>query len=171
MQNFENLQGSQPGFEPSSRVSAVVAQTGSDAANVRVSLQRTNRKLRPAEVDRLCAAYQAGATVTALAKEFRIYHQTVRAHLVRRGVPIRLQPTPITIDQRDRVFAMRASGMLQREIAAELGCSARSVRRALAGSVGEKLCGHGCELVVELEDPAVAGVRVDDQLAVVDAVA
>lgn len=132
MQNFDNLQGLQPGFEPSSRVSAVVAQTGSDAANVRLSLQRTNRKLRPAEVDRLCAAYQAGATVTALAKEFRIYHQTVQAHLDRRGVPIRLQPTPMTVDQRDHAFAMRAAGMLQREIAAELGCSARSVRRALA---------------------------------------
>jgi uncharacterized protein (DUF433 family) len=96
-----------------------------------VVLKQPNRKLRPAEVDRLVAEYQAGTSITALSAAFGIYHQTVRAHLQRRCVPLRLQPKPMTPEQQDAVFNMRSAGMLQREIAAELGCSVRNVRRAL----------------------------------------
>ena len=37
------------------------------------------------------------------------------------------------------------------------------------GSVGEELSGNRGELLVELEDPTMTGVGVDDQLAVLDA--
>ena len=45
------------------------------------------RRLSPAAVEDLIAAYQAGATVTQLAVEFGIHRTTVTGHLDRHGVP------------------------------------------------------------------------------------
>lgn len=106
---------------------------------MRSTLRQPNHKLSAAEIDALCAQYRAGAAINALCEQFDLYHQTVRAHLTRRGVPIRVQPKPLSPDQREQVLAMRASGMLQREIAAKLECSARSVRRALASAKESQL--------------------------------
>lgn len=99
---------------------------------VRTSLKRVNRKLKPAEIDTLCASYEAGASIVALALRFEIYHGTVRAHLTRRGVPIRSCRKPLSAEDRQLVRALRTQGLLYREIAEQLGCSLRSVRRVLA---------------------------------------
>lgn len=45
--------------------------------------------LPDAEVDQLVAAYEAGATLRGLAKQFHIHRLTAAAHLARRGVPVR----------------------------------------------------------------------------------
>lgn len=49
----------------------------------------TQTFLTDAEVDELVAAYEAGATLRGLAKQFHIHRLTAAAHLTRRGVPVR----------------------------------------------------------------------------------
>ena len=45
--------------------------------------------LTDSEVDELVAAYEAGATLRRLAKQFHIHRLTAAAYLARRGVPVR----------------------------------------------------------------------------------
>ena len=45
--------------------------------------------LTDTEVDELVAAYEAGATLQGLAKQFHIRRLTAAAHLARRSVPVR----------------------------------------------------------------------------------
>jgi hypothetical protein len=69
-----------------------VAQTGlpAEAADqVRLVLQRRNRKLQPEQVDQLVVGYQAGTSLRGLAREFDLHEQTVRNHRLRRGVELR----------------------------------------------------------------------------------
>jgi transposase-like protein len=81
---------------------ALVAQTGAeDAALVRLAAGE-NRKLTPEEIAEVAARYQAGASIRSLGKEFGMHEQTVRAHLRRRGVTLRLQ-RPLTDSQEDEV--------------------------------------------------------------------
>ncbi|MCA1676100.1 MAG: helix-turn-helix domain-containing protein [Actinobacteria bacterium] len=69
----------------------IVAQSGAvDAGVVRLRVKE-NRKLSPAEVAELVAAYEAGASQRELARRFGLHEQTVRAHLRRHGVKIRPQ--------------------------------------------------------------------------------
>jgi hypothetical protein len=59
---------------------------------------KTARQLRPAEVDELVDAYQAGATTRELATRFGIWRGTVGKHLEARGIDTRapkLQPKDI----------------------------------------------------------------------------
>nr|BFF08086.1 hypothetical protein GCM10023233_30550 [Brevibacterium otitidis] len=53
------------------------------------SLEMAQTFLPDAEVDQLVAAYEAGATLRGLAKQFHIHRLTAAAHLARRGVPVR----------------------------------------------------------------------------------
>ena len=53
------------------------------------SLEMAQTFLTDAEVDELVAAYEAGATLRGLAKQFHIHRLTAAAHLARRGVPVR----------------------------------------------------------------------------------
>jgi transposase-like protein len=70
---------------------AIIAQTGAvDPASVRLQV-RENRKLSPAEVAELVDTYQAGASQRELTRRFGLHEQTVRAHLRRQGVTLRLQ--------------------------------------------------------------------------------
>lgn len=53
------------------------------------SLGMTQTFLTDAQVDELVAAYDAGATLRGLAKQFHIHRLTAAAHLARRGVTLR----------------------------------------------------------------------------------
>lgn len=85
---------------PARRVLELAAQW---PVSVSVSLPtvpvcKTARQLRPAEVDELVAAYQAGSTVFHLSDKFGITRQTVGKHLRSRGVdttPPELHPADV----------------------------------------------------------------------------
>ncbi len=53
------------------------------------SLEMAQTFLTDSEVDELVAAFEAGATLRGLAKQFHIHRLTAAAHLARRGVPVR----------------------------------------------------------------------------------
>jgi transposase-like protein len=101
-----------------------------DFPDGRTSLSRPNHKLQPAAIDALVQAYQSGATIEALAREFRIYRQTVRAHLERRGVAMRPQ-TVLAPTQIPELIARYEAGRSLRQLAVEFGVSNGSVRNYL----------------------------------------
>src|SRR5262245_5040177 len=51
--------------------------------------RRTSRSLKPAQVDALVAAYEAGNSMKKLAAAFGVHRNTVKAHLRRADVQIR----------------------------------------------------------------------------------
>ena len=70
---------------------AIVIQSGAVVPSA-VRLQvKENRKLSPAEVSELVAAYEAGASQRELTRRFGLHEQTVRAHLRRQGASLRPQ--------------------------------------------------------------------------------
>ncbi len=80
---LENMQVSGVAYE------MIMAQTGAvDPCLVRLEIKE-NRKLSPAEVMELVAAYEAGVSQRELARRFGVHEQTVRAHLRRQGMTLR----------------------------------------------------------------------------------
>jgi len=72
--------------------SAAVQQAGvepGDESHVRQAIRQPNRKLQPAEVDKLVERYVAGESLNELGRSYGMHHQTVRAHLRRRGIGLR----------------------------------------------------------------------------------
>ncbi len=61
---------------------------------VRVTLKQPNRKLQPADIDELVAAYEAGASQRSLSIKYGMYPKTVRRHLLARGVTLRMTHWP-----------------------------------------------------------------------------
>lgn len=111
----------------------LIAQTGAeDATSVRVKITE-NRKLSPAEVTELIAAYQAGTSQGELSRRYGLHIQTVKAHLRRHGVTIR--PVQVlTAEQQDeavRLYVDEAWSL--REVASTFGVNPDTVRRTLAG--------------------------------------
>ena len=53
------------------------------------AIKQPNRKLQPAEIDALVAAYEAGESMRQLGFQYGMYVKTVRAHLLRRGIRLR----------------------------------------------------------------------------------
>lgn len=70
-------------------VSRASDSSTSDVGGPDRSPRRAQRRLEPAEVDRLVDQYRSGATVRELAAEFSVGRTTVSAHLERRGLPRR----------------------------------------------------------------------------------
>jgi hypothetical protein len=59
------------------------------APEVRSALQRDNHRLEPAEVDQLMQAYETGANLSELGRQFKVHPTTARRHLLERGIPLR----------------------------------------------------------------------------------
>jgi hypothetical protein len=66
----------------------------SDLGCIRLALQRPNQKLQPEEVDAVVLAYARGVTLSDLARDYAMHRQTIRAHLLRRGVMLRQAHVP-----------------------------------------------------------------------------
>ena len=56
----------------------------------------TQRRLDTTDIDKLAAGYRAGRSLSNLAKQFRIHHRTVAAHLDHCGVPHRMNARKLT---------------------------------------------------------------------------
>ncbi len=84
----------------SQRSRAAVTQTSvpvEQEQNVRLELRQNQHRLDPADITKLAAQYEAGASLAELARSFGVYKRTVSDHLVRSGI----QPRPAT----ERPFA------------------------------------------------------------------
>ncbi|MFT4035575.1 MAG: sigma factor-like helix-turn-helix DNA-binding protein [Patulibacter sp.] len=87
--------------------------------------------MKPSEIDELIAAYRAGASMVELGRKHGIHHQTVRAHLRRRGEPVRTRGLEAKyLDEAIRLY--EDDGLTLLEIGQRLGASQSAVRRALA---------------------------------------
>lgn len=97
----------------------------------RVVLKQPNRKLSPAEIDELVAAYEAGTPIAHLSARFGMHRQTVRFHLKRRGVPLRSDTPALTTAQIDEATKLYATGLSTSKIGGQFGISASTVQKAL----------------------------------------
>ena len=81
---------------------------------------RTKRalQLNKGQISHLLERYQAGASVYALAAEFRIDRRTVSDHLHRHGVPLRL--TPVTDEQAAVVASLYREGLSTAQVAIQV---------------------------------------------------
>jgi DNA-directed RNA polymerase specialized sigma24 family protein len=93
------------------------------------SIRRTARQLRPAEVDELVAAYQAGDRVRELATRFGISRDTVGRHLRRRGIDTK--PPGLHPDDVPEAARLYRAGWPLARIAEKFDTTADTVRRRL----------------------------------------
>jgi DNA-binding CsgD family transcriptional regulator len=91
--------------------------------------KQVQRRLRPAEIAELIAAYEAGASSYELAKQFRIHRHTVTQLLERQGVPRRYQS--LTSEQVARATSLYESGLSLSAVGQELSCDPATVSQAL----------------------------------------
>lgn len=89
----------------------------------------TQTFLSPAQVDKLVALYEAGATLVELGERFSIHRRTAAAHLLRRSVPIRRRG----LDECHLAEAVELydGGLTLLEVGLRFGVSQQAVRRAL----------------------------------------
>jgi DNA invertase Pin-like site-specific DNA recombinase len=88
-----------------------------------------HRRLRPEQVEKLVAGYQAGSTVYQLAEKFRINRGTVSELLERRGVPRRNNPlSPVQIERATELYA---AGLSLVNVGKALGCNGSTVHLGL----------------------------------------
>lgn len=86
---------------------------------------KQTKHLTDAELARLVAAYQAGATVYQLAKEFQVNRRTVSERLKTAGVRLRrTSPTDADIDEMVRLYK---SGLSLVDVGDRLNFAARTV--------------------------------------------
>lgn len=95
------------------------------------AVRQSNRKLSPAEVDELVAAYQSGTDLSALSRQFGLHRQTARAHLKRRGVPLRSDSPVLTPAHVDQLVDLYDSGLSTYQLARRFGVGATTVGLAL----------------------------------------
>lgn len=94
-----------------------------------LSPQRTARQLRPTEVDKLVAAYQAGLGMRELAVRFSISRSTVGQHLRARGVDT--QPPGLHPDDIPAAVQLYRTGWSLARIADKFGTTDMTVRARL----------------------------------------
>ena len=89
-------------------------------------------KFDAAQRAEVVALYQGGSTVPQLAKRFGAHGQTIRELLVAEGqtVPI-ARPRSLSNEQLERACDLRRTGLTVAAVAACVGGSESSVRRAL----------------------------------------
>lgn len=93
------------------------------------STHRTARQLRPAEVDELVAAYQAGSRVRELATLFGISRNTAGGHLRSRGIDTK--PPGLHPEDVPEAARLYRSGWPLARIAEKFDTTADTVRRRL----------------------------------------
>ena len=91
--------------------------------------KQVQRRLRPAEIEELVAAYHTGATVYELGALFRINRRTVSIILERQGVPRRYRM--MEGDRLSEAISAYNSGKSLAAVGADLGVSMDTVRLAL----------------------------------------
>jgi transposase-like protein len=87
------------------------------------------KRLRPARIDELVDAYEAGATLTELAQDHGIHEDTVARLLRSRGVRLRYRRLDDPADV-ERAKVLYESGMSLAAVGRELGVDATTVQRA-----------------------------------------
>lgn len=90
---------------------------------------RTSRRLRPAEVDELVAAYRSGATIRELAAQFGVHRATVGQHLAAQGVDT--QPPALHPDDVPAAADLYRAGWSLARIAEKFGTTDDTVWRRL----------------------------------------
>lgn len=91
---------------------------------------RTARQLRPAEIDELAAAFQAGTSITELADQYGIYRVTVGRHLRARGLDTS-PPPALTGAQVITAGRLYSAGWKLSELAKHFKVGDETVRRYL----------------------------------------
>jgi len=80
-------------------------------------------------VAQLTADYQAGADMNTLARLYGIHRHSVRAHLARAGVAVRLKG--LSELEADEAVRLYMAGYSLVTLASQFGCDHETVRRAL----------------------------------------
>lgn len=96
------------------------------------SPRQVQRRLGPAEVDRLVDGYRAGSTVRQLSAEFGVSRATVSAHLERQGLPRRYNR--LSGDALAEAGRLYGDGWSLARLGERYGLDAGTVRRALLKS-------------------------------------
>ena len=94
--------------------------------NVRV-LRQAQRRLAPAEMEALIAAYGAGARVCELAKVYELHRTTVARHVARAG---KSRPV-MTEAQIDEAVFLYRDGWTLHKVGQRLGVADQTIRRVL----------------------------------------
>lgn len=93
-------------------------------------LSHPNRKLKEPELEALTASYEAGTSIKALARQYGMHEQTVRAQLLRRGVELRPWRA-LTDDQVVEIIRGYQAGASLRELARQYEVAVNSIRNCL----------------------------------------
>ena len=112
---------------------AALVQTGlapPHRDDVRLELHQVQHRLSPAEIDAMVAAYEAGRSLAALSREFKLHKRTVHAHLVRAGVDLRPQQV-LTSEQVAEVIKLYRSGATLKQLGPQYGVANASIRNYL----------------------------------------
>ena len=93
-------------------------------------------RLGTAKVDALLADYLAGSSITAVAQEYRVDHDTARRHLLLAGLVLRPRKTGIPPSEREHAQLLRVQGWSWVKIGQAYGCSRTAARNAVLGIRG-----------------------------------
>ena len=89
------------------------------------------RRLNAADIADLVAGYRAGQSLSDLAKEFRIHHRTVTAHLEQCGVTRRMNTRKFSNDDLDEASRRYRVGESLATVGIAFNVDAATVRREL----------------------------------------
>jgi DNA-binding CsgD family transcriptional regulator len=124
------LSSDSPSVKRAVRALETPQSQGFSRPRVRQRLVRPNHLLSTAEVADLVVSYREGASLSALSRRFAIHEQTVRAHLDRGGVPLRLQKL-LTAEQVSELVDLYEAGATLRELGLQFDVAANTVRNNL----------------------------------------
>ncbi len=96
----------------------------------RLDIRQAQHRLSPAETGALVSAYQAGRSVAALSRDFKIHKSTVQAHLVRAGVVLRPQKV-LTADQATEAIELYLAGATLKQLGPKFGVGHNTIRNYL----------------------------------------
>jgi hypothetical protein len=99
--------------------------------DVRTALQRDNHWLERAEIDELVEAYEAGANLTDLGRQFRVHRKTARRHLLDRGVTLRPIEPALSGKSIAELVVLYESGLSTYKLAAQFDANPNTIRLAL----------------------------------------
>jgi DNA-binding NarL/FixJ family response regulator len=98
--------------------------------DVRLELCRVQHRLGPGEIAQLVAAYEAGRSLAALGRLFKLHKRTVHAHLARAGVDLRPQQV-LTPEQVAEIIELYRDGATLKQLGPKFGVANASVRNYL----------------------------------------
>ncbi len=89
------------------------------------------RRLNTTDIAKLAASYRAGQSLSNLAKQFRIHHRTVAAHLDHYGLPRRMNARKFTNKDVDEAARRYRAGESLATVGIAFNVDAATVRREL----------------------------------------